>query len=223
MAINAVLVGTRGTAAANTATTGGGATAASGSTFAAFVSYDATAGAITTAGDNKGNTYTGVGTAQADGFGGLGRWYVCENGLGGAGHTFTFTTASNHFGVVYLIEITGVPATPTDKNAQGSTSGASPWTTISTGTLSQADELILSACMVNNATSAAYVSDNGTILDQESSLSFWTSGIAKHIVASTTSYVPSWSKSGDSGLVGLCLVTFREGAISATIVAWLTA
>jgi hypothetical protein len=212
MAINAVMVGAHGAAAAATATTGG-ATTTTGSTFAAFVCYDATAGTITTAGDNKGNTYTAVGTPQTELTGALMQWYVCENGTGGAGHTFTFTTANDNYCSLFLVEITGATATPLDKNAQGSTTGLQPWATVSTGTLAQADELILSAVAVNNDGANPYVSNNGTILDQEPNITFyWTSAIAKHVVASTTSYAPSWNGRNGNGNVGMCLVTFKEGA-----------
>lgn len=216
MALTATLVGTRGTTGGNSATTGGGTTATSGSTFAAYVSYDASAGTINTSGDNKGNTFTGVGTAQSDGSGGLLRWYVCENGAGGTGHTFTFATANNHYGTVHLFEITSDNGSiPTlDLTVQG-TDSTQPWDNLATGVLNDANEVILSGVGGNTGGTGSYTSGNGTLLSEEpDASSYWTSAVARHIVTSSASYSPSFSNAsrGGGSIAGLSHITFLEVA-----------
>lgn len=213
MALTASLIG-RGTTGGNSITTAGG-TSAGTATFACLVSYDATAGAITTATDNKGNTYTAVGTAQADGNGGLLRWYVCENGTGGAGHTFTFTTASNNFGVAHLLQVAsdagGIPRL--DINVQGQDTVGQPWDTVATGTLGYANEVILGAVACNVGGTAAYASSNMTVLSSEGDTSsFWTSGVAALNQAGTGTFTPSFTKTdaGGGSTAGLSHITLRE-------------
>ena len=212
MPIDAVLVGARGTGSANTATTTGGTTAASGSTFLICVSWDeASYGSITTVGDNKGNTYTALGTPQTDAgvpncFTQL---FVVENGAGGAGHTATFTTSGNSFPTVHLIEITGATTAPLDKIAQVRDT-ATPFT-VTSPTLSQADEVVVCIC-AENSSSVSYVSSNFTILSQETdAVQFWTSAVGKLVVSSTSAVTPNWTR-GAGGSAGLALATFKAQA-----------
>lgn len=210
MALTASLVG-RGTTGGSSVTTAAGTSSAS-ATFAVLVSYDSTAGTITTATDNKGNTYTAVGTPQADSFGGLMRWYVCENGTGGAGHTFTFTTASPCYAVAHLLQITGTGIPRRDIAAQGQDTAGQPWDTVATGTLGYTNEVILAAC-ASQVGSAAYTSANTTILSSEGdTASFWTSGVGSAALATTASFTPSFARAdgGGSTAAGLSHITFRE-------------
>lgn len=215
--IRAALVGTRGVGLGNTATTSGGTTAASGSTFAFFVSYDATAGAITTAGDNKGNTYTPIGTPQTDagaGSAGLGRWYVCENGVGGASHTATFTTTNACYPVIHLIEIRGATLTPLDQIAQGY-DATTPFA-LTTPTLSQADELVLFGCAQNIGSTDPYLTSDSTLLSQEpDTAQYWTSAVSALVVASTAPVSASFTRATATISAGLALVTFRAAAAAA--------
>jgi len=225
MALTASLVG-RGTTGGNSVTTAAGTSATVG-TFAAFVSYDATAGTITASADNKGNTYVAVGTPQADTFGGLGRWYVCENGTGGAGHTFTFTTSGPCYAVAHLLQIVGSAGIARrDIAVQGQDNVGQPWDTVATGTLGYANEVILAAC-ASQAGTAAYTSANTTILSSEGDTgSFWTSGVGAASLATTASFSPSFSRAdgGGSTQAGLSHITFREestgggsGSLAATM------
>ena len=224
MALTAALVGSRGTTGGTSITTTAG-TSASSATFLALVSYDATAGTITTAGDNKGNSYTPIGTAQSDTAGGLLRWYVCENGTGGSSHTFTFTTSSNNYGVAHLFQITSDAGgiARLDINVQGQDTVGQPWDAVATGTLNYADEVILAAvaCNSNGGSSAAYTSSNTTILSSEGDCaSFWTSGVGALNQSATTSFTPAFSKSdaGGSSQAGMSHVTFREEAGSGSAI-----
>ena len=216
MTLTASLVGSRGVTGGNSVTTTAG-TSSSSATFACLVSYDQGAGTITAAGDNKGNTYTAIGTPQADGIGGLLRWYVCEGGVGGAGHTFTFTTSNACYAVAHLIQITGTTGTAVrDKNVQGQDTAGQPWDAVATGTLGFSNEVILAAC-AGQGGAANYTSTNTTILSSEGDTSsYWTSGVGWTTQAGTASFTPSFGKvdAGGGTVAGLSHLTFRESASS---------
>lgn len=216
MTLSVSLVGSRGVTGGNSVTTTAG-TSSSSATFACLVSYDQGAGTITAAGDNKGNTYTAIGTPQADGLGGLMRWYVCEGGVGGAGHTFTFTTSNACYAVAHLIQITGTTGGAVrDKNVQGQDTVGQPWDTVATGTLGFSNEVILAACAGQGGVSD-YTSSNTTILSSEGDTSsYWTSGVGATSQAGTASFTPSFGKPGAGGstVAGLSHLTFREASSS---------
>lgn len=208
--LTVTLIG-KGTTNAASATTVAGTSSAT-ATFAAFVSYDQTAGTITTAADNKSNTFTAVGTPQADPQGGFGRWYVCENGVGGSNHTFTFTTTNNCYAVVHLFEISATAGIPRlDINVQGQDTTSSPWDTVATGTLNYANEAILAGCLANSGLGSDYATSNMTLASSENNVaSFWTSAVGSLIQSGTTTFSPSFSRVGDSAGAVICIVTFRE-------------
>jgi hypothetical protein len=213
MAIQAALVGTKGSGS-GTLTTGAGTTT-TGSTFVIGLSFDATA-SVNVLSDSKGNTYTQIGTTLS--FEGHKKaLYRCENGTGGASHTAQCTFTASSFGTIYLVEVTGAAAASFDQTAQG-TDAASPYT-VTTPTLSQANEAIIT--LVGNSggnNPMNYASSNTTVLAQEGDGgSFWTSAISKTIVAATTAFTPSWTHGGSAG-VALITATFKEasGAVEAT-------
>ena len=202
MAITVALVGTIGRATAATCTTGGGTTSA-GDTLAAFVTYDATAGTITTAGDNKGNTYTAAGTTQADGNGGLSRWYYCNSAPNtGTSHTFTFTTSNNHFGTLHLFRIAGTsPAFISVTQAQDNTS---PWT-VTTPSLTAGD-LVLTGFANNSSGNGAWTAATGTVISSETdSSSYWASSVLSEVVASGGAYTPSLTNASKGSGTGTAL------------------
>jgi hypothetical protein len=105
------------TSGANT-TTCASFTSTTGDTIYVTVSDASGQGGLTIT-DNKGNTYTQVGTTQTSSLGGSQlRRYVCQNANGGSGHTVTATWASNSDAVVIVYDLTGVVAASLDKSAQ---------------------------------------------------------------------------------------------------------
>jgi hypothetical protein len=206
MAIAATLVGARGTGGGNTATTTAGTTSGSGSTFVVCASWDQTASAPTVS-DSKGNTYTAQGTPQSDVLGAYIQIWVCQNGTGGASHTATFSTTGASYPTVHLIEVTGAEAASLDKIAQGSDS--SPPFTVTSPTLSQADEVVVCIC-ADNTTSGAYASSNFTIISSETDIAnYWTSAVGVLVVAATTAVTPSFTRGTNAGLA---LATFKQGS-----------
>lgn len=213
-AVNAALVGTRGTSATNTVTTGSGTSTASGSKFAIGCSWDLAAN-ISTVTDSKSNTYAAQGTTQTvDGNHKI-QWYACTGTCtGGASHTATVTFSATAFPTCHLVEITGAAtSSPIDKTVNG-TNTTSPYASAATGTLAQANEVVLSLCAANAGSDGAYAFSNMTLLSSEPAVSsFWTSGVGKQVVASTASFTPSCTRTGSSGNGSDTLITFKaEGA-----------
>lgn len=218
MAIDAVLVGTghQSTSGAST-TTASGTTAASGSTFVAVYSWGG-GSAPTSVTDNKGNTYTQRG-AMMDNYGGGMRSmaFVKEDGAGGSGHTVTVAVSAGATdSTLRLIEITGALAASLDLYPDGTHDTATPYVA-SSGTLGQADELVLSCCATDtSANPTVYACTDFTLISTEvNSALYWGNGIAKKVVSATTSVTASWTSSGaTAGYVHI--LTFKA-ASSATI------
>lgn len=211
--LDAVLVGTHGATTSNTVTTGSGTSSVSGSTFLIGVSWDATT-SISSVSDSKSNTYTAVGTPQNDGGAGSGgnhQFYVCENGTGGTSHTATVNFSGTAYPTAHLIEITGA-ATPVQDIAVQTQDAGTPFTA-STGTLAQANEVIVALCGANIGSAGAYASSNFTILSQENDVSqYWGSAVASLVVSSTSSVTPSFTRTNSSGAAAVLAISFYEDA-----------
>lgn len=216
MAIASVLVGSRGTSSGSTVSTTAGTSTASGSHFVLAISWDATQ-TISSVSDSKSNTYSAIGSAQSDGNGGLSQFYVCYNGTGGASHSATVNFSGTAFPVAHLIEVTGASASPQDQ-ANQTLDSSSPFT-ITTGTLAQAAELILTVCACNqNSGAGSYSSSNATILSQETNTaSFWTSAVGYIITASTSAVTPSWTFSTSTGGAGVLFLALKEAGSGPTL------
>lgn len=212
MAIDAVLVGKGASSASSTVTTSAGTTQASGSTFVQFVSYD-NSRTISSVTDNKGNTYSIVGTAQAEpNAAGLLAIYACQNGIGGASHTGTVVCSGLAYHVVHLVEVPGALAASLDVSAQGVDTNT-PFA-LATGTLAQADELVLAfvACNDGATSSVTYSSSNTTVISQEGDQNnYWTSAVSKLVVSSTASVSPSFTITAGTQ-AGLKLATFKAAS-----------
>lgn len=204
---DAVLVGTRGSATGNL-TTGAGTSTASGSTFVIALSYDGGA-TLDSVSDSKGNTYTLIDSQASASIVAL---YYCQNGTGGSNHTASANFTGSSFGSIYLIELTGVLTSGVlDKANKGGTS--SPPISLalpSAGLFSQADEVIV-AIQGSGVGSADYTSSNMTRIDQETDGgSFWTSGIFKLVIASTSAVTLNLA-GGDSNSIAVA-ASFKASA-----------
>ena len=209
MAVNAALIGARGTSATTTVTTTAGtSTGGSGSIGVLVCSFDPGT-TNNTPSDSKSNTWTIIGAVVT----GIGKtvWYKSENWTGGASHTATMTFAANAFPTLHLIEVTGAATTtPQDINVSGVPT-ASPYT-ISSGTLAQANEVLIASLEQNVGSAGNYSSSNFTILsDEPDVVNFWTSGVGKLVVASTSSVTPSFTRANSTnGNSGMRVVSFKE-------------
>lgn len=215
MAIAAVLIGARGTSATSSvSTTAGTSTGGSGNHGVLALSFDGTTTVSTPVTDSKGNTFTAIGTPQSDGNGGLSQFFVRYNWTGGATHSITVNFSATAFATAHLIEVTGGSTSPQDIANQTLDTGT-PFT-ITTGTLAQAAECVLSLCACNATSSVGtYASSTDTILSQETNTaSFWTSAVGYVITASTSAITPSWTYSTSTAGAGVLYLALKEAGAS---------
>lgn len=208
MAINAVIVGKQSGDADLTTTSG---TTTTGSTFVVGLSYISSS-TVTAVTDSKSNTYTLVDT-EISGGQAKSLWY-CENGTGGASHTASVDFSGDSFGTIYLVEVTGAATASFDQKAK-TTDAATPYT-VTTPTLSQADEVVITIIGNEQGGTVDYSSSNTTILSEEQDgNSYFTSAISKQVVAATTAFSPSFTETVD-GTSSLVSATFKASAASST-------
>lgn len=183
--------------AVTTISTSGVATTASGSTFVIVVLND-TGVTVSSVSDNKGNTYTQIGTTQQNfGYNGACSMYRCENGVGGSGHTATANFSSNaSFPSIYFVELVGVTTASFDVTAQNN-DNASPFT-VTTPTLSQANEIVIAIVGTNSPDNPiTYAESTGfSLIEQQTNASSSYVGyFAYKVVAATGAVTPSFTAS----------------------------
>lgn len=212
MAIDALLLGA-GTSGTNTATTTAG-TSVAGDRFGAKVAWDATA-SITSVTDNKGNTYTGVGTPQADGNGGLCQWFFSPGGNAGASHTVTVLCSATAYISVSAYRIPDGAASAHAASAQGQDTGGQPFT-LNSGTPPSGNWLLLAGCSNNTGSDGAYSANastpTATLLHSEGTVSsFWTHGVSKMLSSGASAVTPSFNRSGTAGgTSGMAILVVAE-------------
>lgn len=205
----AIALGVSAKQAANSATsmtTPGVTSSASGSTFVITVCDP---NQNITVSDSKSNSYTQIGTTLTVGSTKMSMWR-CENGTGGASHTATVTWNSGSAdGTITFAEITGAQTSSFDVTAQ-ILDTASPYT-VTSPTLSQADELAICFVGTDNAPISYGESTGFTIYQQETNSGlYWTSAALYKIVSSTAALTPSFSGIGSGFNVGVFIATFKE-------------
>jgi hypothetical protein len=205
----AVGVHGKGTGASGSATTNSVTSAASGSTFVVFCQF--TPGqTFTSITDSKSNSYTQIGTEEANG-GLVGRLYYTANGTGGSGHTASCATSASDL-AVYLLEITGAQAASLDSGSVNDIfDNTSPFT-VTSGTLAQAAELVVAAIGTDSGSNPATLAESSGFTIQEKledGTTVWPGGIATKIVSATTALTPSFTQTGATGAI-LWVAGFKQ-------------
>lgn len=212
MAIDATLVGARGTSSGSSVSTTAGSTT-TGDTLVAVVSYDPGT-TISSISDTAGNTYTLV-VNETTGFAKL-AMYRCENCTGHASNVLTVNFSGTAFPVAHLVKITDAATSSYDGPSLANTAAAANPITVTSGTFAQADTCVIACAEMNRSGSTgAYSSSNFTVLSAEDdAASFWTSVVGKLVVASTSAVTPSFSKASESGsgTKGIIVVGFKQAA-----------
>ena len=201
------------------ATTNSVNTAASGSTLYAQVAYT-TGQSFTGVSDNKGNTYTEIGSALTINGDWVLREFYCENGVGGSAHTFTVSGGTGTW-VIAACEITGGKTSgildPTPP--AGAVDTSSPFTSNNI-TTNQAAVLLLAGFThdgtgdpITHTPGSSFTKVSGA--EEQNGSTLWPLAIAGRVVSSTGTYSSDWTVSGSSpGNTGIRISAFEEGGAS---------
>jgi hypothetical protein len=198
------------TSGANTTTTTSFSSTA-GSTIWVGVSDASGQGSLTIS-DNKGNTYTQIGTTRTSGSGAQIRRFYCTNIAGGAGHTVTATWGSNSDATVHVLELAGTDTASLDSAASAQADDNNPPWTVTSGTLAQADSIAVA--MTGTAFAGTWSESSGfTVQTQEGDNNlYWTGCAATRVVAATTALTPSFTISGGGSDCAVAVDVFKAAA-----------
>lgn len=196
MPVDASLVGARGVSTSNTVSTTGGSVT-TGDTLVAIISYDPGV-TISSLSDTASNTYTL--TQNNTGGNGYIAMYRCENATGNASNVLTVNFSGAAYPVAHLIKVTDAETASYDSGSLASASPtAVPWE-VTSGTLDQADSVLITCSEANrNGGTGSYsIGGSFTLLSEEPDANnYWTSAVAKLVVSSTSAVTASWSKTGE--------------------------
>jgi hypothetical protein len=198
------------TSGANTTTTTS-FTSTAGGTIWVGVSDGSGQGSLTIS-DNKGNTYSQIGTTRTSASGAQIRRFYCANILGGAGHTVTATWGSNSDATVHVLELAGVATASLDSAASAQADDNNPPWTVTSGTLAQADSIAIA--MTGTAFNGTWSESSGfTVQTQEGDSNlYWTGCAASRVVAATTALTPSFTISGGGSDCAVAVDVFKASA-----------
>lgn len=174
----------------------GSFTSATGDTIGVWFNYGVPTDP-TSVTDNKGNTYTQRGkVSRAGGFTAF--HYTCENATGGAGTIVTLNIGFTEYPTLAAAAISGVVTSSVlDVLTTDGVDTAQPWT-LSSGTLSQADEIVFGFLGSDSGTSTSTFTEGsgmtklGEVTDSNL---YWTGALAYVVVSATTARVQSWTSS----------------------------
>lgn len=210
------------TAATPHATTVGQTTQATGSAFLVFYIGGGGAGTIGTPTDNKGNTYTAGAAQVTAASAAVCRWWYVENGAGGAGHTWSVTTTTGEVGSIFVLEIKGGATSGIlDQAPAGVSDLTSPYTSNTTGTTSQANEMIVAMVATDSVSGTEVITWGGGFTQSTAvgDANFATGGLGTQISSATGTFTSSITSSG-AGTTGAVsfVASFKElaGAASAS-------
>src|SRR5690349_4202069 len=200
-------------------TSGSLTTQATGSTIVVFVGWygNRTISSVT---DNKGNTYTQIQSSiqySGDTLFRAAAFYK-QNAAGGSGHTVTANfSGSADLAAIFFIEVTGgLTSGILDQNPAGNEDTTDPYTSTTTGTTAQANELVLTCAQTYTTTAGPETLDwsaNGyTALDAESDPANWTGGSAKKVLSATGTQQSSVSSSGAGAAAALMFIITLKAA-----------
>lgn len=199
----------------STITTGNVTTAASGSGFFVFVCWYGSA-TFTSLADNKGNSYAQIGSeiAMSGDSTFKGRLYYVQNGFGGSNHNWTATLSAGAITTLLWCEVTGgVTSGLVDQSPAGLQDTSSPFVTNTTGTTSQASELLLAFFGTYSAGSETITWGNSftQVVAEGNGAANCTAGVGQRLVSSTGIYTGSITSNQASETFGFILTLKDAG------------
>jgi hypothetical protein len=194
---------------------------ASGSTYSVGVGWFTAAGAgvAPTVTDSKGNTYTQVGSTLQSGGTPNFRFAIFEsvNGTGGTLHTCTATFLANQDVIsIWWNEITGgLTSGIRDQAPGGNDDTASPYTSLTTGTTAQANELLIAYGGTLSASGTETItwgnSFTSTGDDRTNANAEVTGSAATRVVSATGAYQSSFTSAGAGTTEALVFIaTYKD-------------
>jgi|SRR5690349_18714142 len=197
-------------------------TQATGSTIVVFVGWYDSGADITSVTDNKGNgNYTQIQSSiqYAGDTNFRAAMFYKQNAAGGSGHTVTANfDESADLAAIFFIEVTGgLTSGILDQNPAGNTDTTDPYTSNTTGTTAQANELALTCAQTYTTTAGPetlnWSANSYTALDAETDPANWTGGSAKKVLSATGTQQSSVSSSGAGAAAALMFIaTFKAAA-----------
>lgn len=168
---------------------------------------DQVGGSAPTIADNiGGNTWTAL-TGPNTNTARISKWYCIVTNGGSMTATVTFGSSANaRAGVLGVWDASAFAASPLDKDIANANDSTSPYDCPATGTLAQADEIVLGFCSrASNAALSAGGSELGIIEGHSTGGSAGTNisvGLTYRKVTATTSIQPQMTGSSVAGVVG---------------------
>lgn len=201
-----------------TATTPGVTTTASGSSFYVGILTGASE-TISSVTDSKSNGYSAVGSALTYNGAALKMiMYKAENGTGGASHTVSVTIGATNFLTVFFLEVTAAGAGGEDTAVRASGEDTSSPFTVTSGTLSQANEVLIVLGGTDSTTVSALAESTGFTIAQSvlTGTSDAAGFIAAKVVSSTGTYTPSFTATGPAAM-GLWITGVKDPSGAANV------
>jgi hypothetical protein len=189
-------------------------TVASGRT---FVIIGSDCGNMTGApGDNKGNTFTPLGSGNSNS-GNLLRGWICVNGTGGTNHIASATYSGTSYPVLVLLEISGALTSGANDSGAYNQGGddATPYTLSTSGAnLAQTDNLVIAAFTHNaSGTTTATVGSPFTMVTQEMDTgSYWPLAVAARNTSADTTVTVSFERTNPGMQTGLLIIVIKSSA-----------
>lgn len=221
MGINVANGVTTFAASGGTVTTPAKTTQVSGSTFLIVASTDVGGTSLNTPTDSKGNIYTPINTQFTMNWGGFVRAWYCENAVGGTSHTFTATNTAGASAIqITAIEITGGRTSGIlDQFTAWLSDASSPYTTNTTGTTAQANELALVFEGTDTSAATAITWGNGYAVvpgSEETDAAHMTGGFGYKVLSATGTEQGSITATNSVAGNGI-VITFKESALGPAI------
>ena len=196
---------------ANSTTTASATTAASGSTFIVCVAGQTNSPTIS---DSKANSYSLVANCSVDADLGASpgrtRMYVCVDGTGGSGHTFT-ASGTNGYYSVFAFEITGGDLVDPEKESASQNDTSTPFT--DPGITTSVANSLLVAFMQCDCSGTAVITAGNSFTKQDEKTdgaNVWVSAVATRIVSSTGTYNSTWTETNSASEANVLIAAFAE-------------